>query len=394
MTMRRAVGLLLLPILALPVTAVSGPASWPGADWELSTPAQEAMDPKVIAAFDKEVRAERFGYVDSMLIARHGRIVAEATYPRDYRAINAPLMTAGPGQWNYFDADWHPWYRDTGLHTLQSTTKSVASALAGIAIAQGAIRGTDATLGALLPHRHIRDPRKAAITLDNVLTMRPGFAWNETEVSYRDPQNDSIVVEDTRDWVAYLLAKPLTSQQGSTYSYNSTNSQMISEIVATAVGKPLDMFAEEALFTPIGIRDYHWKRAPEGFSDTAGGLYLRPRDLARFALLYLRGGEWNGRQVIPSEWVARSLEAHVADTAPADPATNTGYGYQWWVFEHGAAGKPRMVGAWGWGGQFALLVPELDLIAVFTGWNTYDGQEDMGVVDAFYRQVVLPTAKK
>ncbi len=113
----------------------------------------------------------------------------------------------------------------------------------------------------------------------------------------------------------------------------------------------------------------------------------------RFALLYLGGGEWNGRQVIPAQWVARSLEAHVPDTSPADPADSTGYGYQWWIFGHGGAGKPRMVGTWGWGGQFALLVPDLDLIAVFTGWNTYDDQHDIDVVRAFYQRVVLPAAR-
>ena len=379
-------------VLGSACISAAAPTSWPGTDWDRSTPAREAMDPATIADLDADLRAGRMGYVDAMLIARHGRIVAEATYARDYRAINAPLMQDAPGQWNYYDADWHPWYRDTGLHTLQSTSKSFASALAGIAIGRGAIRGTDATLGELLPHRRIADARKAAITLENVLTMRPGFAWNETEVSYRDPANDSIVVEHSRDWVGYLLSKPLTSEQGTAYSYNSTNSQMISEIVSTAVGTPLDMFAEETLFGPIGIREYHWKRSPEGFSDTAGGLYLRPRDLARFALLYLRGGEWNGTQIIPAQWVADSLATHVTDTAPSDPENDTGYGYQWWVFEHGSAGKPRMVGTWGWGGQFALLVPELDLIAVFTGWNTYDGQQDIDVVRAFYQRVVLPAA--
>jgi CubicO group peptidase (beta-lactamase class C family) len=197
----RASRLLLLAQLAMPAlrAVAADPASWPGTDWETSTPAREALDPDALAALDADLRAGRFGYVDSMLVARHGRIVAEGNYPRDYRAINAPLVTATPGQWNYYDADWHPWYRDTGLHTLQSTTKSVGSALAGIAIAQGAIRSTDAPLGELLPHRDIRDPRKAAITLDNVLTMRSGFAWNEDELSYRDPLNDSIVVESTRD---------------------------------------------------------------------------------------------------------------------------------------------------------------------------------------------------
>ena len=393
-----AASLLVSVLLALPsaraAEAVRDASAWPAADWEVSTPGREGMDAKTIAALDRDLRAGRYGYVDAMLVIRHGRIVAEHSYPRDYATINAPLMTGEPGPWNYHDADWHPYYRGTALHTLQSTTKSFASALAGIAIAQGRIRGVEATLGELLPHRQISDPAKAAITLDDVLTMRPGFEWLETEVSYRDPRNDSIRVEKTEDWTGYLLSKPLVTAPGSTYTYNSTNSQMISEIVSTAVGKGLDAFAEETLFGPLGIREYQWKSAPEGYRDTAGGLYLKPRDLARFGLLFLRGGEWKGKQLIPADWVLRSLETHVADTEPADPGANFGYGYQWWVFEHGSAGRPRMVGTWGWGGQFALLVPALDLVAVFTGWNTYDGQEDIAPVLAFYERVVLPAATR
>lgn len=388
----KVIVLALTLVAAMSAHAAEPALAWPGEDWAVSTPEREGMDARALAAFDADIRDGRFGYVDSMLVIRHGRIVAEHSYPRDYAAINAPLMKGEPGQWNYHDANWHPYYRGTALHTLQSTTKSFASALAGIAIAQGKIRGTEATLGELLPHRGIRDPRKAAITLDNVLTMRPGFEWLETEVSYWDPRNDSIRVEQTDDWVGYLLAKPLLTEQGSTYTYNSTNSQMISEIVSTAVGQGLEAFAEEVLFTPLGIRDYHWKSAPEGYRDTAGGLYLSARDLARFGLLFLRGGEWNGKQLLPADWVARSLETRVADTAPADPDNNTGYGYQWWVFEHGKDGTPRMVGTWGWGGQFALLVPALDLLVVFTGWNTYDGQDEAAPVRAFYQRVVLPAA--
>ncbi|MFM7785694.1 MAG: serine hydrolase domain-containing protein, partial [Gammaproteobacteria bacterium] len=398
MPLRIAAGVVALAFLGVSPAHAQGPAipaqSWPDEDWELSTPAAEGIDAKTIAALDADLRAGRYGYVDAMVVIRHGRIIAEHSYPRDYATINAPLIEGEPGPWNYHDANWHPYFRGSQLHTLQSTTKSFASALAGIAIAQGRIRGVDATLGELLPHRQISDPAKAAITLDNVLTMRPGFEWLETEVSYWDPRNDSIRVEKTNDWTGYLLAKPLVTAQGSTYTYNSTNSQMISEIVSTAVGKGLDAFAEETLFGPLGIREYQWKSAPEGYRDTAGGLYLSARDLARFGLLFLRGGEWNGKQLIPADWVARSLETHVRDTEPADPAANFGYDYQWWVFEHGSEGRPRMVGTWGWGGQFALLVPALDLVAVFTGWNTYDGQEDIAPVLAFYERVVLPAAAR
>jgi len=118
-------------------------------------------------------------------------------------------------------------------------------------------------------------------------------------------------------------------------------------------------------------------------------LYLKPRDLARFGLLFGRDGEWDGRQVIPAEWVADSARPHVADTAPASPDFNVGYGYQWWIYNHGDDGKPFMYGTWGWGGQFALVVPDLDLVAVFTGWNVYDGQDNEYPFRLFYDRVVL-----
>lgn len=382
-----------------PNTSLEPPAesttafSWPGESWQASTPEREGLDAQAIAQLDKELRAGKHGYVDSMLIIRNGRMAFEAYYENDYRTINADLVTGESGPWNYYDVNWHPFYKGSDLHTVQSTTKSFMSALVGIAIARGDLPGVSATLGELLPHRNIADPRKAAITLDNILTMTPGFEWEE-DVSYWDPGNDGIQVESTDDWVAYLLDKPLAHDQGTTYKYNSTNTQLMSEMVSTATGRPLNEFADELLFGPIGIKDYFWKDAPEGFKDVAGGLYLKPQDLARFALLYEREGEWDGRQILPAEWVARSAEPHVADTSPANPDFNVGYGYQWWVYNDGTDGKPRMYGTWGWGGQFALIVPELDLIGVFTGWNVYEELEYEYAFQLFYDRVVLTSTRQ
>jgi len=379
-------------LLTLPAWDATAAAdrSWPGETWEVSTPAREGLDEQAILKLDAEFRSGKHGYVDSMLIVRNGRIVFEARYPRDYKAINAERMTGESGPWNYYDATWHPYYQGSDLHTMQSTTKSVMSALVGIAIARGDLPGVDATLGELLPHRRITDPAKAAITLENVLTMRPGFQWLEDQVSYWDPTNDATRVELTDDWVGYLLQKPLAAPQGTTYNYNSTNTQLMSEIVSTATGRPLDDFAKEHLFSPIGIQSWYWKSAPEGFRDVAGGLYLAPRDLARLALLYLRNGEWNGRQVLPAAWVERSIQPHVKDTSPDDPDDNVGYGYQWWVFNDGSDGRPVMVGTWGWGGQFGLVVPSLDVVAVFTGWNVYDETDFEYAFNLFYDRIVAP----
>jgi CubicO group peptidase (beta-lactamase class C family) len=341
--------------------------SWPGEDWQITSPEQEGLDAPSIAQLDEQLRAGEHGYVDSMLIIRNGRLAFEAYYENDYQSINADLVTGESGPWNYYDFNWHPFHMGSDLHTVQSTTKSFMSALVGIAIDRGDLPGVSATLGELLPHRGISDPQKAAITLENILTMTPGFEWEE-DVSYWDPRNDGIQVESTDDWVAYLLAKPLVHDQGTSYKYNSTNTQLMSEMVSTATGRPLNEYADEFLFGPIGVKDYFWKDAPEGFKDVAGGLYLKPRDLARFGLLFGRDG------------------------APENSGFNVGYGYQWWIYNHGDDGKPFMYGTWGWGGQFALIVPELDLVAVFTGWNVYDGQDNEYPFRLFYDRVVLTAA--
>lgn len=392
-------GLLFLPLFAAcdPAAEPESPTaaqtiSWPGDDWQVSTPEQEGLDGEAIARLDADLREAKHGYVDSMLIVRNGRLAFEAYYEHDYETINADLVTGESGPWNYFDVNWHPFHQGSDLHTIQSSTKSFMSALVGIAIARGDLPGVSATLGDLLAHRQITDPKKAAITLENILLMRPGFEWQEG-VSYWSPENDAIRVELTNDWVGYLLDKPLVSEQGMTFNYNSTNTQLMSEMVSTATGRSLDDYAKDVLFGPVGITDFFWKDAPEGFKDVAGGLYLKPRDLARFGLLFERDGEWDGQQIVPAEWVASSARPFVAATDSTDSESGIGYGYQWWVYNDGTDGNPFMYGTWGWGGQFALIVPELDLIGVFTGWNVYDGQDYDYAFEYFYDQVVIPTAQ-
>ena len=375
-----------------PPAETSAVKSWPGENWQLSTPEQEGLDAQAIRMLDAEFRTGNHGYVDSMLIVRNGRLAFESYYENDYAAANADLVTGESGPWNYYDVNWHPFRDGTELHTIQSSTKSFMSALVGIAIDRGDLPGVDAKLGNLLPHREISDRDKFDITLDNVLTMRPGFEWEE-DVSYWDPRNDAIKVESTKDWVGYLLKKPLAFEQGTTYKYNSTNTQLMSEIVSTATGRALNDYAEEFLFDPIGIKQYFWKDAPEGFKDVAGGLYFTPRDFARFGLLFARFGEWNGKQIVSENWVTRSAYPAVADVSPDDPGFNVGYGYQWWIFADGSDGKPAMYGSWGWGGQFALVVPELDLVGVFTGWNVYADVEYEYAYRLFYDRIVTSAAK-
>jgi len=363
---------------------------WPGAQWAQADPASVGLDQEAIETLSAEIEAGRHGNIDSMMIIRHGQVVFDQQYEWDYAAQHEGLSYPSPPPWDYFNAEAYPFHGDTGLHSLQSVSKSVMSALIGIAIERGELPGTNATLGELLPHRAFADPAVKDVRLEHVLTMTAGIDWEE-EVSYFSMENDATASESMDDWVGYLLSKSLTVEPGTLFDYNSASSQALSEILVTATGVPTHQYAEQHLFGPIGIADYHWNSAPEGFTNAGGGLFLSALDLARFTLLYARQGEWDGEQIIPRDWVARSTTSSIP-VYPNDPE-GWGYGYQWWIYRHHTPSAPKMYGGWGWGGQFPLVIPDLDLVAVFTGWNI---KEDAGYAyafDLFYDRIVLSTVR-
>ena len=375
---------LLLIALILPQLSVADVA-WPGAEWARVDPASLGLDREAIEKLSGEIEAGQYGNIDSMTIIRHGQVAFEQHYEWDYAAQHKGLNYPSPPPWDYFNADAYPFHGDTDLHSLQSVSKSVMSALIGIAIERGELPGTDATLGELLPHRQFTDPAVKDVTLENVLTMTAGIDWEE-DVSYFSLENDATASEALDDWVGYLLSKPMTVEQGTLFDYNSASSQALSEILATATGIPTNVYAERHLFGPIGIRDYHWNSAPEGHTNAGGGLFLTASDLARFTWLFAQNGEWDGEQIVPAEWVARSSRSAIP--VYANDPDGWGYGYQWWIYRHKTASGPQMYGGWGWGGQFPLIVPELGLIAVFTGWNIKEDADYAYAFDLFYDRIV------
>ena len=375
---------LLLIALILPQLSVADVA-WPGAEWARVDPASLGLDQEAIEKLSGEIEAGQYGNIESMTIIRHGQVAFEQHYEWDYAAQHKGLSYPSPPPWDYFNADAYPFHGDTDLHSLQSVSKSVMSALIGIAIERGELPGTDATLGELLPHREFADPAVKDVTLENVLTMTAGIDWEE-DVSYFSLENDATASEALDDWVGYLLSKPMTVEQGTLFDYNSASSQALSEMLATATGIPTNVYAERHLFGPIGIRDYHWNSAPEGHTNAGGGLFLTASDLARFTWLFAQNGEWDGEQIVPAEWVARSSRSAIP--VYADDPDGWGYGYQWWIYRHRTASGPQMYGGWGWGGQFPLIVPELGLIAVFTGWNIKEDADYAYAFDLFYDRIV------
>ena len=306
------------------------------------------------------------------MLIRNGRVVANHRFSHDYAAIAAAYDTTNH-QYNYDHPDWHPYLRGTELHTLQSVTKSVTSAALGIAIDEGLLGGVDTPVmpffEAYAPY--VTDARKEAITLEDFLTMRSGISW-VTEGGYDDSEHSTIKLEASDEWIRFVLDRPMDANPGTRYEYNDGVSVLLGKILREATGQRADDWARERLFEPIGITDFYWKITPDGEADTEGGLYLSTEDLARIGYLFLRDGEWNGRQIVSAEWVEASTAPVVPDVNPTNNRPDAGYGYQWWVpvVEDDAS---RVFAANGYGGQFLMVSPEHDLIVVFNGWNIHGG---------------------
>jgi len=255
------------------------------------------------------------------------------------------------------------------VHSLQSVTKSVTATLIGIAIRRGEIPGVQTPVFELLGDYDLSglDPRVRNATLEDLLTMRLGIEWHENDRPL-DDTNTTLQLEKSDDWVAFTLAQPADSDPGVKWNYNSGGSHLMSAIILQATGQTTAEYAEEHLFGPLGIRDYHWKKDPQGLPDTEGGLYLAAEDLARIGVLYLQDGVWEGERLLPEGWVAAATARRVDDVAPDNPNWNWGYGYQWWRLD--ASGLDVWAGL-GFGGQNLIVIPARGLVGVINSWNVF-----------------------
>ena len=372
----------ILPVLLLAIVSVGGiqPVAgqesghvWPGETWPVSTPEAEGVDPEAINDLIREIEAGDYGLIDHFLLIRNGKVIADRHFEQDYEAVMVQYDTTNY-QYNYDSVEWHPFYRDTHLHTMQSVTKSVLSAAVGIAVDEGHIGGVHVPV---LPYFDdyefdASDPRKQAMTLEDLLTMRSGILWN-TAGGYDDDEHSTIKMELSDEWMPFILNQPMYADPGTRYQYNDGASVMIGHVLHQATGRRTDEWARDKLFGPIGIDDFYWKITEAGEADTEGGLYLETHDLARIGYLFLRNGEWDGERIISEEWVQTSTSPIEPDINPANQRVDPGYGYQWWITGQ-SGGRTEVFAANGYGGQFLMVSPEHDMLVVFDGWNIHGGQ--------------------
>jgi len=360
-------------LVAFAALILVGGASAQGREsWPISTPQAVGLDPEVLAELDADISAGKYGYIDSLLVIRHGRLVYDRSYRHDYSqiygkeakepgALNAHDPT---GPYNYFNPWWHPFYRRGDLHSLQSVTKTVTSVVIGVATARGEFPDLATPILKFFDESKVAnvDERKRRVTIRHLMTMTGGFDWDES-LPYDDPNNSCSQMEASFEWVQFTIDRKMAREPGTVFNYSSGETQLLSHIFHAVTGRDIEEYAAENLFAPLGIERFFWKRSPSGPIDTEGGLYLNPHDLAKIAYLFLKKGVWQGKPIVTPEWVADSVSPKVEVGK-----SGVKYGLKWWIYPYGDGSHAAWAGS-GFGGQMPIIIPEHDLVLVFTGWN-------------------------
>lgn len=313
----------------------------PEDDWKVSTPAEQGLGPQLVA--ELYLNAAELETLYGLLVIKNGYLVAE-----DYFNEGTVGQKA----------------------LLQSASKSYVSALVGIALDQGCLSSVDQKMLDFFPESaaRIADPRKAQITIRHMLQMRAGYPDEETDSAYLDALY----------WGEYLpliVDFPLVSDPGTKFYYSNLTSNWLAMIVARACGMDLKSYAQEYLFSPMGIEVGDWLQDRDGHYIGSGGIHLTAREAARFGSLYLNDGECEGNQIIPADWVHDSLRTYSENARNYGMSVrfrDMGYGYQWWSAR---AGEHHFNFAWGHGGQLIVLLDELDMVIVTTA-DPFFGQHD------------------
>ncbi|MBM4188397.1 MAG: serine hydrolase [Gemmatimonadetes bacterium] len=248
-----------------------------------------------------------------------------------------------------------------------SITKSITSLVTGLALDGRGLDSLRVPVRTLLTSHDslfAADARRARITVEDLLTMRAGIAWDELSIPYTNPANPVGRMLAADDWLGFVLSQPMAADPGTRYAYSSGVTTLLGEVVARSTRRSLASFTQERLFGPLGIEVPSWQTAANGVANAGGGLSLRPLDLLRIGRLVRDQGRYGGVQVVPASWITASLVPHVGATAVR-------YGYQWWIWGARGAWDPAdpVFVAIGWGGQTVLVFPSRAAVIVVTAKN-------------------------
>ncbi len=297
---------------------------WPTEGWHSSLPEEQGIDSDKLADMLQAIREKNI-QIHSLLIIRNGYVVTDATfYPYDGKDV----------------------------HDVASDTKSVMTTLIGIAADHGKLELEDKLVSFFPDHTILNlDARKQEISVRHLVSMSSGL-----DCTAEGDEKTLKEMTASPDYTQFVLDRQVSWAPGEHFVYCSPAIHMLSPILQQATGMPALDFARKYLFEPLGIRDAMWERDPQGYYDGWGDLSLLPHDMAKIGFLFLHNGQWDGKQIVSSQWVEQATQAHME-------TGNDPYGYGWWM-------DPAVEGAYradGRGGQFIYILPKWNMIIVTTG---------------------------
>lgn len=301
-------------------------------DWQVSTPEAENMDRTFLnAAYELMYQDDRFVMARSLLVFRNGKLVSEA-YPNDPNDINK-------------------------YANIQSCTKSFTSLLTGIAIKNNQLSSLDEPLYDIYPEYFDSDIDKRTITIKDALTMQTGLEFDNGIHTLDLFQTEENSIE-------YILSQKRLYPSGTVMNYNDGAPHLISKVIEKKTGQQMSKYAQDKLFKPLNITEWLWESSKDNTTYGAFSLYLKPRDFGKIGQLLLQNGKWNNQGIIDSTYLAEATQTKVSANFNSEP-----YGYYFWIL-------PAVNGycALGHGGQFLLVVPDKQLVVVYTAWPYTSGQ--------------------
>ena len=334
-----------------------------------STAPAVAGDTPLEEKLDMAFKTGSLSGLHSVYILHKGVVLAERYYSGGDQRWGDPLgeITQSPSQ----------------LHDLRSVSKSITSLLYGIALEEGVVPDLDAVVVDQFPEYEdlVKDPERRKILIRDVLSMQMGTEWDEN-LPYSDPRNSEIAMENSSDRYRFILDRPMVSTPGEQWIYNGGATALIAGLITRGAGKPLDVYAKEKLFTPLSITDFEWISGRDGVPSAASGLRLNIHDLAKIGSMVVDNGNWQGKQIVSSDWMEKSF------TPRADLTIGLRYGYFWWLSPNGS--PPHWAAGFGNGGQRLVVDQTNQLVMVIYAGN-YNQRNAWQLPVKIITEFVLPT---
>jgi CubicO group peptidase (beta-lactamase class C family) len=354
-----------------------------GDTWGIAHAESQGIDVDGLEAMMDAIADGAFPVIDSIAIARNGQLVFDELLRTELNEKDEWVGNA-----------------ELDLHAQFSVSKGITSLVVGIAIDEGFIAGVDVPYLDLFPYTEYAnwDERKRDITLEHVLAMQTGLQWNEWDPPYSSADNQwNRFNREEHDFSKAVLDLPLVADPGTAFAYNTAATVSLGQAIDNSVPLALEDFGIGELLLPLGITKLEVMRTPTGLLNGGGGFFLRTRDALKFGQLLLNEGSWNGEQIVSSDWLDASLTPRTAIEWPNPDEWDwqvSGYGYQWWLGHYETDGRlldTRV--AWGFGGQWVVAMPELDLVVAINS-NGFDGGDaELNQAHALIVQHILPALK-